>query len=181
MYKILMVPCFILFLFFPYAINANELYEKLSIGIVRSDNAGIQVSTTKDSLRGDIILICSPVKVVCTPVLSDLFSAGKPNEVVEDVATGKNIHTYYYNVALDNKLQSAIDIAVILPKENSKTFTFKFDEKHRLLINYNSLKDVISSCASHEGVHIYSKSGDVHWYYALGYELMANCSDEVYK
>ena len=180
MYKILTVPYFILFFIFPCTTNAEELHDKLSIGIVNSDSTGIQVSTTKDSLRSDIVLICSPIKLVCTPILGDLFSAGAPNEAVEDVVTGKNIYTYY-NATLDNKLQPAIDIAVIYPKENAERFNVKFDGRHRLLINANNLKKVISSCTSREGVHVFSNDGDVHWYYSLGYEVMASCSDEVYK
>ena len=43
------------------------------------------------------------------------------------------------------------------------------------------VKDIISYCLSSEGVHILSKPDNVHLYYSLGYDVEANCSDEVYR
>lgn len=165
-------------LFFPYLIRAGELNIPYSIGIVSSGKSGILVSTTNKSLRDNAVLICSPIKRVCKSVSSDFFIEEKSNEAVEDMATGKSIYTYYTSV---NKSREDIDIAIIYPKANMEVFTVKFDKKNNILIDGNNLKTVISSCASTEGIHVYSDSKDIHLYYSLGYDVRANCSEEVYK
>lgn len=69
----------------------------VSIGIVKYEQSGIQLSTTKESLDGDIISICSLKDAWCKNYEGSAFSIMTVDDSVEDVATGKNIYTFGYN------------------------------------------------------------------------------------
>jgi hypothetical protein len=71
MFKLLMVLP--LLLISPCLTHANELDLSFAIGIVTRDSSILLMSTTEESLRDDIILICSPVNKVCKSILVNLF------------------------------------------------------------------------------------------------------------
>lgn len=166
-----------LLLLSPHLIHANELTSSLAIGIVTRDNSSLLISTTKKSLRDDIVLICSPVNRVCKSILSESLVVVGANESVEDVATGKNIYTYSI---LDDKSLTDIDIAIVHPKASTGKVNVTFGGDN-ILVTANKHKYSISLCASNEGVHIYSDPKKFHLYYSLGYEVIANCSEGVYE
>lgn len=176
MFKLLMVLP--LLLISPCLTHANELDLSFAIGIVTRDSSILLMSTTEESLRDDIILICSPVNKVCKSILGESFSAVKKNEFVEDVATSKNIHTYSLS---DNTSSNDIEVAIIYPKASVGVVNVTFEGENHMLIIGSGLKYKVSFCTSNEGVHVYSAFKSVHLYYALGYEVMANCSEEIYK
>lgn len=165
-------------LFFTCLSHAGEPSDSFSVGIVSSDSLGFLVSTTEKSLRDDVVLICSPIKRVCEPVLSKFFINEKKNEAVEDVATEKSIYTYR---TTNLRSEEGINIAIIYPKNNTGKLNVKIDENHNISIKNNNIKTVISYCTSNEGIHIYSNTKNTHLYYSLGYEIKANCSEEIYK
>ncbi|EPO3374185.1 hypothetical protein [Enterobacter hormaechei] len=167
-----------LLLLSPHLIHANELNSSLAIGIVTRDNSSLLISTTKKSLRDDIVLICSPVNRVCKSILSESLVVVGANESVEDVATGKNIYTYSL---LDDKSLTDIDIAIVHPKASTGKVNVTFGVENNILVTDNKHKYSISLCASNEGVHIYSDPKKFHLYYSLGYEVMANCSEGLYE
>lgn len=162
----------------PYWIQAKEFIPSFAIGIVTSEGARLLISTTKDSLRDDIVLICSPIKRICKPILSESLTVVGVNESVEDVETNKSVYTYSF---LDDISSNDIDIAVIYPKLNAREINVTFGDKEGVFITANAFKIRISFCTSTEGVHVYSEPKKYHLYYALGYEVMANCSEEVYE
>lgn len=153
----------------------------ISIGIVTPDILNIQISTQKDSLLGDTVLICSLVKKVCSPYQGNDFSNGKPNDRIEDVETGENIHTYYYNTAKNKDFETGMYLAFIYSDKNTKMPDISFTDHQDIIISNEKLKYAVHYCTSSEGVHVISKSSDLHLYYSLGYEVEANCSDEVYE
>ena len=153
----------------------------MSIGVVSFDNSDIQISTTKDTLRGDDVLICPAAKNSCRFYHGSDFSIAKPNYSVEDVATGKNVYTYTLINSKNYKLQAQTTLAFIFHGNSIKTSDVRFDDQGRFIIKNDKNENIISYCTSSEGVHVLSKPGDVHLYYSLGYEIEANCSDEVYK
>lgn len=162
----------------PYWIQAKESFPSFAIGIVTSEGARLSISTTKDSLRDDMVLICSPLKRICKPILSESLTVVGGNESVEDVETNKSVYTYSF---LNDMSLNNIDIAVIYPKSNASEVNVTFGDKEGVFITGNAFKYRISFCTSTEGVHIYSEPQKYHLYYALGYEVMANCSEEVYE
>lgn len=176
MCKLLGGLCFLLSL--PCLTYANELDNSDSVGIVSYSSSKIFISTTKKSLRNDLILICSQVTQMCESISSDLFSIEKKDEAVEDLATEKDIHTYY---TFSNKSKEEIDIAIIYSKDSEGKYIVGFDKQYNVVIYNNDLKSIISTCTSNEGMHVYSDSKNIHLYYALGYNVEANCLEEVYK
>lgn len=162
----------------PYWIQAKEFIPSFAIGIVTSKGARLLISTTKSSLRDDIVLICSPLKRICKPILSESLTVVGGNEYVEDVETNKSIYTYSF---LDDMSLNNIDIAIIYPKLNAREINVTFGDKEGVFITCNAFKARVTFCTSTEGVHIYSEPKKYHLYYALGYEVMANCSEGVYE
>lgn len=167
--------------FFPYVTHADEISTPLTVAIVSSENSEIQISTTKDTLRGDNVLICLAEKKYCIAYHGSDFSSVKPNNFVEDVATGGNIYTYSLGGFKTEKLQGGIILAFILSGNNIKVSDVRFDGQHSFIIKSSKVEDIISYCTGSEGVHVLSKFGGIHLYYSLGYDVEANCSDEVYK
>ncbi|VTM10863.1 Uncharacterised protein [Raoultella terrigena] len=102
----------------------------LYMAIVSSDNSGVQISTTKNSLHGDSVLICSATKKPCSVYQSDDFSIAKPNDSVEDIATGGNIYTYSIFGSKSYKLQSEITVAFIFKTGSIGANNVEFDGKH---------------------------------------------------
>lgn len=170
-----------LWLLIPFTGYAGKISTPLYMAIVSSDNSGVQISTTKNSLHGDSVLICSATKKPCSVYQSDDFSIAKPNDSVEDIATGKSIYTYSIFGSKSYKLQSETTVAFIFKTGSIGANNVEFDGKHSFVIKSGKIKYVISYCTSSEGVHVLSKSDDIHLYYSLGYEVEASCSGEVYK
>jgi hypothetical protein len=168
-------------LFISFAGYADETSTPLSVAIVASDNSGVQISTTKDSLHGDGILICSATKKSCSVYQCDDFSSAKSNDTVEDVATGEKIYTYSLIDYRNYKLLTEITLAFIFKGSSIGAKDVKFDGHRSFIINNNKIKHIISYCTSSDGVHVLSKFENIHLYYSLGYEVEANCPDEVYK
>lgn len=179
MYKC--IKMFFLGLIISFAVYAGKGPNLLSVAIVSSETSGIQISTTKDSLRGDNVLICSSTKKPCSVYRGDDFSIIKPNASVEDVATGKNIYTYSIFDSKSQKLQTGTTLAFIFKASGGGGDNVKFDGEHGFIVKNGKVEDVFSYCTSSEGVHVLSKLDDIHLYYSLGYEVEATCSDEVYK
>lgn len=146
-----------------------------------TDNLGIQISTKKDSLLDDTILICSSVKRVCSSYQGNDFSNGKSDDRIEDVETGENIPTYYCNTEKNKDFQTGIYLAFIYSDKNTKVPSISFTDHQNIIISNRKTKNIVHYCTSSEGVHVISKSGDLHLYYSLGYGVEANCSDEVYE
>lgn len=161
--------------------NAMGVSTPLSVGIVSFDNYRIQISTTKETLRGENILICSSVEKSCAPYQGNDFSNMKPEGAIEDVATGGNIYTYYYNDIHRHKMQAETSLAFIFPGNEVKVDDVEFNGQRDFIIQSEKVKDVFTYCTSSEGVHVLSHSGSVHLYYSLGYEVEVSCPDEAYK
>lgn len=166
---------------FSYLSQANEVPTLLNIGIVSSLNSESQISTTKDSLRGNGIIICLAEKNSCTTYQESDFSSVQANDSVEDVETGKRIYSYSFNGPKNQYLKSGIGLAFIFPRGDIKASDVDFNGKQSFTIKKGKVKDVISYCLSSEGVHVLSKLDNIHLYYSLGYDVEANCSQEVYK
>jgi hypothetical protein len=149
-----------LLLLSPHLIHANELNSSLAIGIVTRDNSSLLISTTKKSLRDDIVLICSPINRVCKSILSESLVVVGANESVEDVATGKNIYTYSLS---DDKSLTDIDIAIVHPKASTGKINVTFGGENNILVTGNKHKYSISLCTSNEGVHIYNSICIILW------------------
>lgn len=161
--------------------QADGLGTSPAIGIVSFNNAEMQILTTKKTLSKENILICSYARKSCNAYQGSDFSSKKTNGALEDVAAGNKIYTYSFNSANHQELQSETILAFIFHDDEIKTDDIKFNGQRGLIINSRKIKDVLTYCTSSEGVHVVSRSGDVHLYYSLGYEVEANCPDEVYK
>lgn len=160
---------------------AEEPPTPLFVAIVSSDNSGVQISTTKNSLSGDGVLICPAIEKPCSVYQGDDFSIAKSSDSVEDVATGKSIYTYSLYNSKKHKLQAGTTLAFIFKRNGIGVNDVKFDGRHSFVIRNDKINNIISYCTSSEGVHVISKFDGIHLYYSLGYEVEANCSDEVYK
>lgn len=161
--------------------HTHEMPLSLSIGVVSSMDSKLQVSTTIGSLRDDGILICLAEKNACIAYQASDFSKTIANDSVEDVATGKNIYSYSFDGSKDHYLDRGISVAFIFPKGSIKASDVDFIRGRGFIIKKGNVKDVISYCLSSEGLHVLSKLDNIHLYYSLGYDVEANCSDEVYK
>jgi len=160
--------------------HAASLPASVSVGIAKVDEAGIQISTTKDDLSNDNVLICSSMEKKCTPYNGSDFLKGEESSNVEDVSGGKTVFNFHYKKPVSSHYQSEFDVAFIyLRKENLPDVEFYKDNKFK--IHEQGVDGVFSYCTSSEGVHVYSKSGSVHLYYSLGYDVEATCSSEVYE
>jgi len=168
-------------LFSSHLSHADEKPLSLSIGVVSSFDSKLQISTTKGSLRGDSILICLAEKNPCTAYQASDFSKVIANDSVEDVATGETIYSYSFDSSKVRYLERGVGVAFIFPEGSVKASDVDFNGRQGFIIKKGGVKDIISYCLSSEGVHILSKPGNVHLYYSLGYDVKANCSDEVYK
>ncbi|CAD5355809.1 conserved exported protein of unknown function [Enterobacter cancerogenus] len=167
--------------FFPNLSHADEIPLSLSIGVVSSLNSKLQFSTTKGSLLGDGILICMVEKYACTVYQTSDFSKVIANDSVEDVATGKSIYSYSFHGSKGQYLERGVGVVFIFPKGSIKASDVDFDREGGVIIKKRATKDIISYCLSSEGVHVISRFDNIHLYYSLGYDVEANCSDEVYK
>lgn len=165
----------------PYMAYADRTFTPISVAIGLSQKSEIQISTTKDSLRGDDVLICLAEKKSCTPYQGSEFLKIQPNDSVEDIATGEKIYTFFLKNSKNESFQAEISLAFILHGGGVKTSNVKFNGNNSYIILNNEIKSVFTYCKSSEGVHFYSNSGDIHLYYSLGYAVDSNCSDEVYK
>lgn len=179
MYQCIKILC--VTLLFPYVSHATGISTPLSVGVVSFDKSAIQISTTKNTVLGDNILICSSIKKSCDHYQGSDFSSVTPNNAVEDVATGKSIYTYSYSNTHRQELQAGISLALIFDGREIQAKDIEFDGINILKIQNKQIRDVISYCTSSEGVHVLSQPRDIHLYYTLGYEVEANCPDEVYQ
>lgn len=150
------------------------------IGIVSFNNSKMQMSTTKN-LREENVLICSYARKHCDAYSGCDFSSEKTNDAVEDAVDGNKMYTYSYNGANRHGSQLNTSIAFISYGGEIKVDDVKFNGQRSLIINGKRFRDIFEYCTKSEGVNVVSRSGDVHIYYFLGYEVEANCSDEVYK
>lgn len=167
------------FLFTAYSHAASQP-ASLPVGVAKFDGAGIQISTTKDDLSNDNVLICSSMEKKCTPYNGSDFLKGEESSNVEDVSGGKTVFSFDYKKPVSAHYQSEVDVAFIyLKKENLPDIEFYKDNKFK--VHRQGVDDIVSYCTSSEGVHVYSKSGSVHLYYSLGYDVEATCSSEVYE
>lgn len=169
------------FIFLACQVQADGRDTSPSIGIVSFNDSEMQISTTKNTLREESILICSYERKYCNAYPGSDFSSIKTNDAVEDIAAGDKIYTYSYNGANHIEPQLETSIAFISHGDEIKIDDVKFNGRHGLIINSKSITGFYIYCTSSEGVHVMSRSGDAHLYYSLGYEVEANCSDEVYK
>ena len=55
------------------------------------------------------------------------------------------------------------------------------EKEGQVKIFYKNTEVPLSFCKSQEGVHIYSNDKSLHLYYHFGYEVISDCSVEVYK
>ncbi|MGU3416730.1 hypothetical protein ACLBW0_24655 [Enterobacteriaceae bacterium C34A] len=159
---------------------ADESETSLYVGVVGSNDKGVQMATTKESLSGDAVLICSTITRTCKSYSANLFYAGGLNQYVEDLATGGDIYTYYLKSGRMD-YSSSVDMAIVYPKNKVGEVVVKYNEKGQLTVWDGRINSIFNQCTSSEGVHVYSKASHVHLYYPLGYEVEANCSEEVYK
>lgn len=165
-------------LMYPYWIQANEINSSFAIGVVTHNDSRLLMTTTEDSLQDEIVIMCSPMNEKCKPVRNDFSPAPEKNESVEDVAAGKQIYSYS---TLDDVFWGGINIAIIYPKAKIGKINVTPGGENHILISDNSFEYNIFLCTSREGVHIYSDYKKIHLYYALGYEVIASCSKEVYE
>lgn len=150
------------------------------VGVAKFDEAGIKVSTTKDDLSNDNVLICSSIEKKCTPYNGSDFLKGEESSNVEDVSGGRTVFSFDYKKPVSAHYQSRVDVAFIyLKKENHPDIEFYKDNKFK--IHVQGVDDIVSYCTSSDGVHVYSKSGSVHLYYSLEYDVEVTCSSEVYE
>lgn len=169
------------FIFLTCQVQADRRDVSPSIGIVSFNDSEMQLSTTKNTLREESVLICSFERKSCGAYLGSDFSSRNTNDAVEDVAAGNKIYTYSYNGANRIEPQLGTIVAFISHSDEIKIVDVKFNGRRGLIINGGKIKGVYTYCTSSEGVHIVSGSGDAHLYYSLGYEVEANCSGEGYK
>ena len=132
-------------------------------------------------MRGDSILICLAEKNTWTPYHASDFSKVIANDSVEDVATGETIYSYSFYSSKVQYLEKGVGVAFIFSEGRIKASDVDFNGGRFFIIKKGGVKDVITYCLSSEGVHVLSKLDNVHLYYSLGYDVEANCSDEVYR
>ena len=166
-------------LLFPCASGAAEAYPPLSVGIVSFNKSKMQISTTKNTLVGNELLICSLEEKSCRPYQGNYFSKAKPNDAVNDIATDKKIYTYSYSGTGYQDLQGKINLALIFEGSDVKPLDIEFDDQNTLKIKNHNMKNVISYCMSSEGIHVLSQPGNIHLYYYLGYDIEGNCPDAI--
>lgn len=169
---------FLIFLL-PITTHAGDISSVVSIGIVKSEQSGIQLSTTKEFLDGDIISICSLKDALCKSYEGSSFSIMTVDDSVEDVANSKNIYTFGYNDKQTDELNSGTYFSFIYP-ENGKA-DFSFNGKNEITFKINGVRQDFYSCTSSEGVHVYSGNRKLHLYYSLGYDVKSTCAEDVYK
>lgn len=150
------------------------------VGVAKFDEAEIQISTTKDDLSNDNILICNSMEKKCTPYNGSDFLKGEVSSTVEDVSGGKKVFSFGYKKPVGTHYSSEVDVAFIYPKKE-KLLGIEFYKDNEFKIHRQGVDDIVSYCTGSEGVHVYSKSGSIHLYYSLGYDVEATCSDEVYE
>ena len=166
-------------LFTAYSHAASQPLSVL-VGVAKFDEAEIKISTTKDDLSNDNVLICSSMEKKCTTYNGSDFLKGEESSNVEDVSGGKTVFSFNYKKPVSAHCQSEVDVAFIyLKKENLPGVEFYKDNKFK--IHGQGVDDIVSYCAGSEGVHVHSKSGSVHLYYSLVYDVEATCSSEVYE
>lgn len=161
----------------PITTHAGDISSVVSLGIVKSEQSGIQLSTTKESLDGDTISICSLKDTLCKSYQGSAFSIMTVDDSVEDVATGKNIYTFSYNKHAD-ELNSGAYLLFIYPENEKADFSFNGGG---VTFKGNGVRQSFYSCTSSEGVHVYSGNNKLHLYYSLGYDVKPTCSEDVYK
>lgn len=149
------------------------------IGIVKSEQSGIQLSTTKESLNGNIISICSLKDALCKNYEGLLFSIITGDDSVEDVANGKNIYTFSFNPQQTDELNSGTYLSFIYPKNGKADFIS--NGKNEITFKIKDIRQYFYSCTSSEGVHFYSGNRKLHLYYSLGYNVKSTCAEDVYK
>jgi len=150
------------------------------VGVAKFDEAGIEISTTKDDLSNDNVLICNSMEKKCTPYNGgDFLNVGVSGNV-EDISGGKTVFSFGYKKLVSTHYNSEFDVALIYPKKE-KLLGVEFYKDNEFKIHKQGVDDIVSYCTSSEGVHVYSKSGSVHLYYSLEYDVEATCSDEVYE
>lgn len=123
-------------------------------GVAKFDEAGIKISTTKDDLSNDNVLICSSMEKKCTPYNGSDFLKGEESSNVEDVSGGKTVFSFDYKKPVSAPhYQSEVDVAFIyLKKENLPDIEFYKDNKFK--IHGQGVDDIVSYCTSSEGVHV---------------------------
>ncbi|MEJ5074336.1 hypothetical protein WH357_18670 [Enterobacter ludwigii] len=163
----------------PITTHAGDIFSEVSVGIVKSEQSGIQFSTTKESLDGDIISICSLKDALCKSYEGSEFSIMTVDDSVEDVATGKNIYTFGYNDKQTDKLNSGTYLSFIYPEKVKADFSF--NGGNEITFKSNDVRQDFYSCTSSEGVHVYSGNRNLHLYYSLGYDVKPTCAEDVYK
>lgn len=152
----------------------------IPVGVAKFDEAEIQISTTKDDLSNDNVLICNSIEKKCTPYNGGDFLKIEVSSNVEDISGGKTVFSFGYKKLVSTHYNSEVDVAFIYPKKE-KLLGIEFYKDNEFKIHKQGVDDIVSYCTSSEGVHVYSKSGSIHLYYSLGYDVEATCSDEVYE
>lgn len=165
MFRVLKI--FWLIFLLPITTHAGEISSLVSVGIVKSEQSGIQLSTTKESLDGDVISICSLNNALCKSYQGSAFSIMTVDDSVEDVATGKNIYTFSYNKQV-GELNSGTYLSFIYPENERADFSFN---GAGITFKGNGVRQNFYSCTSSEGVHVYSENNELHLYCSLGYDV----------
>lgn len=81
----------------------------------------------------------------------------------------------------DDQSRNDIGIAIIYPKNSAGEINVFFENGKDILVIYRGSKYNVSTCTGSEGVHVYSDPNKRHLYYALGYEVVANCPKWIYE
>lgn len=161
---------------FSYSTYSENLSDIISIGIVNTESSSIYISTTANDLHNYKFYICSFHINDCHLIRNNLVSSEINNKAAEDLIGGEKIYTYRYD---GYELQEPFGVAILYPKNRNITLTS--EHKGQVKIFYKNAEIFLSFCKSQEGIHIYSNDKSFHLYYHFGYEIIPDCSVEVYE
>ena len=120
----------------------------------------------------------------CSTLSAENFKEVISDDSVSDISAGREIYSFKHSMNVDKTTAPNYGFAIIYPSEkniNYKNNSEITSETFSLSLG-NELMD-IKTCASVEGVHIYSPQhkSSMHLYLSLGYEVAPTCSHEVYQ
>ncbi|AJJ08514.1 Uncharacterised protein [Yersinia pseudotuberculosis] len=159
----------------------------VAIGIVSLSPEDISLSTTKNSLSDDNVLMCFDTpdqKRKCSSLPGSKFVEVITNDSVTDVSSEKEIHTFRYIMNKSDNTDAVYGIAVIYSSKQKVDYKMTLNTyPSELSILLDDKKMNFNLCTSVEGVHVYAPQykNSMHIYLSLGYEVSPTCSNDVYQ